>query len=100
MKNQRLGQTGLYRPTPPSPALQPSPRVLQPVVDLLQYHVFCNRVHAEVYKVVHGLRAAGIPVKCRVNRVGENGEQLIRMLTSTEGPQRVGGETLLRIDNR
>ncbi|KAI0089208.1 subunit 17 of mediator complex-domain-containing protein [Irpex rosettiformis] len=98
VKNQRLGQTGFYRPNPPAP--QPPPLILQPVVDLLQYRAFCDRVHLEVHKVVHALRVAGVSVKCRVNRVGENGQQLVRLLTNTDGLQRIGGETLLRIDNR
>lgn len=69
-------------------------------MDFLQYRVFCQRVHAEVGKVADGLREAGIPVKLRANRVGENGQQLVTMLTTSEPYQRVGGETVLRVANR
>lgn len=70
------------------------------MVDLLQYRVFCDRVHAELHRIVDSLRAAGVAVKSRTNTVGENGEQLIRLLSMVGKPQRVGGETLLRVDNR
>ena len=62
--------------------------------------MFYSRVHLEIERVVHGLRAAGVRVKVRTNLVGENGEQLIGMLARADQPQRVGGETLVRIDDR
>ncbi|KAI0692568.1 subunit 17 of mediator complex-domain-containing protein [Cytidiella melzeri] len=102
VKTQRLGQTGIVRPNPSQITIPPPapPPILQPVVDLLQYRVFCDRVHLEVHRIVEGLRAVGVTVKARMNTVGENGEQLIGMLTSADKAQRIGGETLLRIDNR
>lgn len=98
MQQQRLGRTGIARPT--SQGGPPTPPILQPIVDMLQYRVFCERVHAEIKKVVGALKDAGVPVKLRVNMVGENGEQLVTMLTTPDPYQRVGGETVLRIANR
>lgn len=99
VKRQRLGQAGILRP-PSSQIILPPPPILQPIVDLLQYRGFCERVHAEIHKLVDGLRAAGVAVKSRINHVGENGVQLVALLTRTDQQQRVGGETLVRIDNR
>lgn len=99
VKSQRLGQANILRP-PAAQTFSPPPPILQPIVDLLQYRVFCDRVHAEIYKLVEGLRTAGVPVKLRDNRVGANGAHLVTLLTKTEQQQKVSGETLLRIDNR
>ena len=98
VKTQRIGRSGVSRPGPPA-TIAPPP-LLQPIVDLLQYRVFCDRVHIKVGKMARGLRDAGVPVKLRVNRVGESGEQLVDMLTKVDGQRNVGGETFLRIDNR
>lgn len=57
-------------------------------------------MHAEISKVVDGLSAARVPVKLRANAVGESGAELVSMLTSTEPHRGIGGDTLLRIDNR
>ncbi|KIP10399.1 hypothetical protein PHLGIDRAFT_65771 [Phlebiopsis gigantea 11061_1 CR5-6] len=99
VKTQRIGRAGVARSglastTPPSPPL------LQPIADVLQYRVFCDRVHTEVEKMARGLAAAGVPVRLRANRVGESGEQLVAMLTTVDAAQTIGGETLLRVDNR
>ena len=77
-----------------------SPPLLHPIVDLLQYRVFCSRVHGEVLKMVRGLRAAGIQTKLWLNPVGESGEKLITMLSQTDVSQKVGGEASIRIDDR
>ena len=96
VKTQGIGRSGVSRPA----ATIAAPPLLQPIVDLLQYRVFCDRVHIEVGKMARGLRDAGVPVKLRVNRVGESGEQLVGMLTKVDGQRNIGGETFLRIDNR
>lgn len=98
VKQQRIGRSAAIR-TGPAPSFSPPPLLL-PIVDLLQYRAFCDRVHAEIGKVARGLSAAGMPVKLSENRVGECGAQLVTMLTKTDMPQSLGGETLLRIDNR
>ncbi|PSR77283.1 hypothetical protein PHLCEN_2v7976 [Hermanssonia centrifuga] len=98
VRTQRLGAPGVIRPGP-APVVEPPP-ILQPIVDLLQYRAFCARIHAEIGKMDSGLREAGIPTKLRLNPVGENGEQLVSMLTVVASPQRIGGEAILRIANR
>lgn len=100
IKQHRIGRMSALRSAPSSQQPLEPPRLLLPIVELLQYRVFCDRVHAEVSKMAEGLAAAGVPVKLRANKVGENGEQLVAMLTKTDGPQTLGGETFLRIDNR
>ncbi|EKM59963.1 uncharacterized protein PHACADRAFT_250784 [Phanerochaete carnosa HHB-10118-sp] len=102
IKQHRIGRTNALRNAPPQQQQQPvnPPPLLLPIVELLQYRVFCDRVHVEVGKMADGLAAAGVPVRLRANRVGENGEQLVAMLTKTDGPQTLGGETHLRIDHR
>lgn len=77
----------------------PAPRILQPIVDLLQYQVFCERVHVEMNYVVDALRKVGVPTLFQFDPVGENGEALVRAL-SEQGSCHVGGQALLRIDNR
>ena len=77
-----------------------APPVLQPIVDLLQYRVFCARVRDEVGRVVAGLRAAGVDTKMHLSTVGDSGAQLVAMLTQTDVPQKVSGEAMVRIDNR
>jgi mediator of RNA polymerase II transcription subunit 17, fungi type len=98
VKKHRIGRSSAIRPGL-APVVTPPP-LLQPIVDLLQYRAFCGRVHAEFVKMAHGLSAAGVPVKLRMNRVGESGEQIVEKLTKIDSLQTVGGETLLRLDNR
>lgn len=102
LKQHRIGRATTLRNTPAQQQQQPvnPPPLLLPIVELLQYRVFCDRVHVEIGRLADGLRAAGVPVKLRATKVGENGEQLVAMLTKTDGPQTLGGETHLRIDNR
>lgn len=99
VKTQRIGRAGIAKPGPAS-TTPPSPPLLQPIADVLQYRVFCDRVHTEVTKMARGLAAGGVPVRLRANRVGESGEQLVAMLTATDTAQSIGGETVLRVDNR
>ncbi|TFY81867.1 hypothetical protein EWM64_g2141 [Hericium alpestre] len=76
-----------------------APLILQTVIDLLQYHMFCKRIKREMQKIVTGLRTAGVPTKFRFNAVGETGEELVRLL-GEGGEGRVGGEAIIRVDNR
>lgn len=96
-KSQRLGTTGVLRIPGPSSARPPP--LLQPIIDLLQYQVFCERVKAEVDKVVKALDIAGVPSGLRFNSVGETGRELVRLLND-ENAQKIGGEAVLRVDNR
>lgn len=100
-KTLRLGTTGVVRvPVQPQVArTSTSPPLLQPIIDLLQYQLFCEHVKAEVDKMVKALSVAGIPCVVRFNSVVDIGQELLALLN--EGTtQRVSGEAVLRIDER
>ncbi|OCH94116.1 hypothetical protein OBBRIDRAFT_852282 [Obba rivulosa] len=95
-KARRLGRAGLSRTGPPNPA---ATQILQPIIDLLQYEVFCDRVQVELQKVATALQQAGISTKYRFEPVCEGGSELVALLQSEKrGP--MSGEALLRIDDR
>jgi len=93
-KQHRIGLTHLSRPMTKGPA------VLQPIIDFLQYQVFCDRVYGELAKLQKALTRAGIPVALRFEPIGESGAQLIEQVLVEDGQQKVGGEAILRIDQR
>jgi mediator of RNA polymerase II transcription subunit 17 len=95
LKSQRLGVERIHGF---SSGRQPSP-MLQPVIDLLQYQGFCESVKAEVNKMVKALGAAGVPCGLRINSVGENGKELVKLL-SEDDTRKIGGEIILRIHDR
>lgn len=66
---------------------------------MLQYQVFCERVHAEVDRIVQGLRQAGVPTKLQFQAAGGNGRDFIKDLQD-QRVRPVGGEALIRLDNR
>ncbi|KIJ70515.1 hypothetical protein HYDPIDRAFT_172315 [Hydnomerulius pinastri MD-312] len=98
-KSKRISTTGSARP---QPTTTPSPRsdLLQPIIDLLQYQQFCVRIKTELDKMVSALHRAGVPCTLRFDPVGEAGQNLQRRLTADDALRRVGGEALLRIDDR
>ncbi|KAG5649016.1 hypothetical protein DXG03_000365 [Asterophora parasitica] len=96
LKSQRLGTAGVIHST--MEQLRPPP-ILQPIIDLLQYQVFCERIKSEIDKMVAALSAAGIPSSIRFDPVGETGLQLVQFFDSSAGKS-IGGEAVLRIDNR
>lgn len=98
MKLQRLGMAGIIRP-PTTTEGSHAPPVLQPIIDLLQYQVFCDRIRSEINKMVVALTIAGIPSTFRFEAVGETGRQLVRLF-ELNGSKAIGGEAVLRIDNR
>lgn len=75
------------------------PPLLQPIIDLLQYQVFCERVKAEVDRMERALDVAGVPSSLRFNAVGESGKELVKLLDEVS-VQKIGGEAVLRIDDR
>jgi mediator of RNA polymerase II transcription subunit 17, fungi type len=83
---------------PPAP-IHPTQALLQPVIDLLQYEYFCIRVKAEMNKIVQSLRRGGVPVKFHFDAVGENSAGVLESLVGS-GSGRIGGVTVIRIDNR
>jgi mediator of RNA polymerase II transcription subunit 17 len=98
MKLRRLGNTGIIRP-PVLAETTHAPPILRPIIDLLQYQVFCERIKSEIDKMVEALSAVGIPATLRFDPVGETGQQLIRLFDDNVS-NIVGGEAVLRIDNR
>ncbi|KAI6164907.1 subunit 17 of mediator complex-domain-containing protein [Pisolithus thermaeus] len=74
--------------------------LLQPIIDLLQYQQFCLRIKTELNKLTSALRSAGVPCTLRFDAVGETGQYLQRRLITGDSSLRVGGEALLRIDDR
>ncbi|EPQ59420.1 hypothetical protein GLOTRDRAFT_70848 [Gloeophyllum trabeum ATCC 11539] len=83
----------------PSPTFSQPPHILQPIIDALQYEVFCRRVKAEIMKIIHALKQAGVPSSVRLNSVGESGHALVDLLSDQQGG-RVNGEVVVRIGNR
>ncbi|OCB84517.1 hypothetical protein A7U60_g8503 [Sanghuangporus baumii] len=80
----------------PRPTQQP--QVLQPIIELLQYHVFLNRILGELTRAVTRLRAVGVPVDLRSEDVAETGKLVLDALL--EGRERIGGEAVLKIGGR
>ncbi|GLB33862.1 putative subunit 17 of Mediator complex [Lyophyllum shimeji] len=97
LKSRRLGTAGTSRAS--TDAFRSPPPILQPIIDLLQYQVFCERIKSEIDKMVAALSAAGIPASLRFDPVGETGRQLVQFLETGNG-RVIGGEAVLRIDNR
>lgn len=99
MKEDRLKSSAPGLPLPSSADNKPKYPVLQPVIDLLQYQVFIDRIQNEVVQVVRALQMAGIPVHLVMNVVGETSKELLDLLDSTV-TLTVGGEIVLRIFDR
>ncbi|KAF8205025.1 subunit 17 of mediator complex-domain-containing protein [Pholiota molesta] len=72
--------------------------ILQPIIDLLQYRVFCERVEVELQKVVQALNAAGIPSTLSFTGVGESGHHIVSLLSDARNKV-IGGEAVIRIDD-
>jgi mediator of RNA polymerase II transcription subunit 17 len=98
LKAQRLGISSSSQKPLQIDSSQ-SPSVLQPIIDVLQYQVFCDRVKAEIDQAVSALATVGIPSKMRFNAVGETGDQLVQMLLLNTSKS-IGGQAVLKIDNR
>ena len=73
--------------------------MLQPVYNMLQYRLFCNRIEMELKNMGQAMSQAGVPSKVRFNAVGETGTQLVDFLRG-EDHSRIGGDAVLRVDNR
>lgn len=92
-KNNRLNRTSIA----PTPGLLPP--VLQPIIDVLQYREFWERIRDEIDRVVAALRLAGVSTKIHYDPVADSGEDLIASLLSDK-PKPLGGDALLRLDDR
>lgn len=78
-------------PDPPS-------MLLQPIIDALQYRVFCERVEAELRRTVNTLNAVGIPSTLSFTAITESGQKLVSIL-SEDSRKVVGGEAVIRVHN-
>ncbi|KIY74142.1 hypothetical protein CYLTODRAFT_416401, partial [Cylindrobasidium torrendii FP15055 ss-10] len=98
---QRHEYTKQRRLAHPSVAKAPAdpPLVLQPVLDILQYHVFCERTKSAIDSIVHALTAAGIYCSTRYQPVGQVGDTLVKLLDDRKVTS-VNGQCVLRIDRR
>jgi len=97
-RNQRLALPSSYLTTKQRP-LPVLPPLLLPVFNMLQYRLFCRRVEAELKNMDQALSRAGVPSKVRFNAVGETGMQLVNHLRG-EDRLRIGGDAMLRVNNR
>lgn len=95
-KSQRLSSANTHLPS----VFPNKAPLLQPIIDLLQYQVFCDRIRVELDKMVSALLKAGVPSSLRFDAVGESGHQLVEHFAANETARRIGGEALLRIDVR
>jgi mediator of RNA polymerase II transcription subunit 17 len=98
-KSKRATTTGSARPQPTATVPRRS-ELLQPIIDLLQYQQFCARIKAELDKMASALKRAGVPCTLRFDPVGEAGQSLQNRLTTDSALRKVGGEALLRLDDR
>lgn len=98
-KSKRVSTSGSDRPSIVA-NIQSSSELLQPVIDLLQYQQFCVKIKTELDKMMSALAHAGVPCTLRFHPVGETCQSLQRRVTGGDVLKRVGGEALLRIDER
>lgn len=80
-------------------AIPYSPPILLPIIDFLQYNLFCERLESELSKAARGIRTVGIPAVVTFNGVGETGEELVRIISEPQGHP-ISGEAVLTIDER
>ncbi|KAF8351407.1 subunit 17 of mediator complex-domain-containing protein [Amanita rubescens] len=95
LKMQRLRPAREANPANP-PRVPP---VLQPIIGLLQYQVFCRRIKLELDKVTQALAVVSIISSLRFTPVGETGQDLLDLADKGES-RLMSGEALIRIDNR
>ncbi|KAL0574670.1 hypothetical protein V5O48_007286 [Marasmius crinis-equi] len=96
-KRKRLGVSGASQL--PGGIDPHAPLILQPVIDILQYQVFCRRIRSELDHVCGALNKAGIPTTLRFNAVEEIGKELVKVVTEPIN-RGIGGEATLRVDDR
>jgi len=91
------GRRQKQKSTIPSPN-HPQSTILQPVVNILQYRVFCRRIHAKLASAARGLNDAGIVSKLDFTSVSETGEEILGLLDNDKG-QVLTGEATININN-
>ncbi|KAF7292438.1 Mediator of RNA polymerase II transcription subunit 17 [Mycena chlorophos] len=98
VKHIRLSNAGVFR-RPDAPDPRPPPLILRPIIDLLQYEVFCHRIRTEMTTACAGLHVVGIEAMLRFVPIGGTGQNLMALLSDAD-ENSVSGQALLRIDNR
>ncbi|KAK1236632.1 hypothetical protein PQX77_000184 [Marasmius sp. AFHP31] len=96
-KRRRLGMNGSSQSV--GGVDQHAPLVLQPVIDILQYQVFCRRIRSELDDVCSSLNKAGISTTLRFSAVEEIGKELVKFVSESNS-RGIGGEATLRVDDR
>ena len=81
----------------PAPSHLPS-TILQPVVNILQYRVFCRRIHSNLASAARGLSDAGIDSQLDFTAVSETGEEILGLLDNDKG-QILTGEATINISD-
>ncbi|TFK43483.1 subunit 17 of mediator complex-domain-containing protein [Crucibulum laeve] len=96
LKEERLRSGAAHK----SSSTEEPPQVLQPIIDLLQYRVFCTRIELEVGKAGRALTDVGIPATVSFDPIGETGLEVVSQLEEGKNISPLGGQALLRIDQR
>jgi mediator of RNA polymerase II transcription subunit 17 len=76
------------------------PPVLRPLLDIIQYETFCERVWTEVNQAARVLSSAAIHARARFSGLGDSSSSVLHMLSDVEDAGRIGGEAILRINHR
>ncbi|TFK75858.1 hypothetical protein BDN72DRAFT_785935 [Pluteus cervinus] len=98
LKTKRLGASGVQR-LPGSQGVSTPPPILHPIIDIIQYQVFCSKVRTELEGMTGALQAFKVPTTLRFDAVAETATELVHMLSDGERTL-IGGEANLRINNR
>ncbi|KAJ3528511.1 hypothetical protein NMY22_g9384 [Coprinellus aureogranulatus] len=100
-KGVRLKAIAGFQPPPDEKGQAISPPILQPIVDFLQYNLFCERLERELNKAASGLSAAGISTNVSFDCVGETGRELVDFISDILPPiSHISGEAVLTISDR
>lgn len=70
--------------------------MLQPIIDLLQYQVFLDRIRGELTHAVDKLREVKVDVDLRFWGSSDS----VNVDRFLKGKEFIGGEALLRLNNR
>ena len=100
-KKTRLKLTGASRLAEPKTLVASRAMILQPIIDIVQYHVFCDRVRRVLKDTSAGLAKIGVDSTLRFDVIGESGHDILMLLAEDANTRsRIGGEAVLRIDGR
>jgi mediator of RNA polymerase II transcription subunit 17 len=95
----RLGTVGILHTNPTNSNTAQRPPVLRPIIDFIQYQMFCSRLQTHLTQLSTALSEAQILCRLRFEPVGDMGRDLVSYL-SAEGSTTLSGEAVLRVDHR